>query len=108
MGVFNAQGKPVYRPFDDIEPEELARYQKAKRITDTKKLAAMLPACVKSQLFKPLLPIIYDTKQRLPRIESGADWKYNNDRDHSLKFRKTIPVEYQTKYVPDYDPPAVW
>lgn len=55
------------RPFDDIDAVVWARYLKAKRTTDNKKLAAMLPAHIKRELFKPLPPIKYDLTQFIPR-----------------------------------------
>jgi hypothetical protein len=38
------------RPFEDIEPATLAKYQRARQCRDLKKLAAMLPAWIKAEL----------------------------------------------------------
>ena len=55
------------RPYDEIDAVELARYAKARRITDNRKLAAMLPAWVKRELRANYLPPIeYDFSQRYP------------------------------------------
>lgn len=56
----------MYRRFEDVDAVELARYAKARRITDNRKLAAMLPAHIKRDLFKPKKPIEYAFSQRFP------------------------------------------
>ena len=54
------------RPYDDIDAVEFAKYYKAKRITDNKKLAAMLPSWIKRELWKPPEPVKYDFSQIFP------------------------------------------
>ena len=79
------------RPFEDIEPNEWARLERARATTDPRKLAAMLPAWLKRDLalraapkpyvFVPNQPPVY------PRLPTGAEWNAAHNQNSAKRKR---------------------
>lgn len=99
--TYTTQAKAMQlRPVDDVDAVEWARYYKAQSITDNRKLAAMLPAYIKRELFKPLPKIVYDFSMKLPhaglftiqrdpvRVIPGGDYadSVNATKEKTLKY----------------------
>lgn len=71
--------KIYLRPYETIEPQEWARYAKARRVTG-KALAALLPAYIKRHMAARTMPAKFkpELAQRFPHIETGAQSRIKN------------------------------
>jgi hypothetical protein len=60
--------RATLRPYSDVESWELARYEKSKRTSDARKLAALVPAGIKATLYKMPQPFVPDLRQYIPPV----------------------------------------
>lgn len=60
------------RPVEDIQPEEWARLQRARRTEDPRKLRALLPGWLKSHIAASVIPArtVHSTRTYLPSCET--------------------------------------
>lgn len=80
--------------------------RKARRTTDPRKLAGMLPAWLKASLSYPPKPFVYVAEKlpKFPPLPSGADWHTKTSSDCMPDpFRACRDAEKTLDYVQRYN-----
>lgn len=88
---------------------ELAQLKRARKLTDPKKIAALMPAWLKSALYKPPKPFVFvpDKKPVYPSLPAGASWKTKahpaDVRPDAFSDRELLAADTTAAYVARWD-----